>query len=243
MRYNINKQFGNEIIPQGGAALNILNNTTLKTSVSKGYRPPSVRELYLFPPANENLVPEEMMNYDIGWIQRWKNQMIKTELTLFLCHGENSIITTPFSPPPPPFYNNTGKFRNTGIEFSGSYQPFKNLHLMLNYTYINMEEKMPATPEHNVFFSGNYTLNKLGLNLQIQEINNLYGSDGKQIRVIEKNYTLLGLRIKYQALPSVHVFVSGNNLLNEHYAINYGYPMPGVHFMAGVNFNLKKDFQ
>ena len=43
------------------------SQTTLKGSVSKGFRSPSIRELYLWAPANEELEPERMINYEVNY--------------------------------------------------------------------------------------------------------------------------------------------------------------------------------
>jgi len=118
LRYEINDTYGNEWIPQFGLSWNLAAGTILKGSLSKGYRPPSIRELYLFPPASEILTPERMINYEIGWTQHWLRGKMKTELTGFICDGDNVIVMVPPAPPPPPQYKNTGSFNNKGVEFS-----------------------------------------------------------------------------------------------------------------------------
>jgi iron complex outermembrane receptor protein len=154
LRFEMNDTYGNECIPQIGLSWNLTTETTLKGSISKGYRPPSIRELYLFPPANEILLPERMVNYEIGWTQYWLKGKMKTELVGFMSDGENIIVMVPPAPPPPPQYKNTGSFNNKGIEFSFDYSPMQDLKIHTNYTYINMAEPLPATPEHNLCLSG-----------------------------------------------------------------------------------------
>ena len=53
--------------------------------------------------------------------------------------------------------------------------------------------------------------------------------------VITPNYFLLNARLSVHPLKQMELFVAGNNLLNQQYEINYGYPMPGINFMGGVN--------
>jgi len=238
LRYEMNDTYGNEWIPQFGLSWNLTTETSLKGSVSKGYRPPSIRELYLFPSANEILLPERMVNYEIGWTQHWLKGKMKTELVGFMSDGENIIVMVPPAPPPPPQYRNTGSFNNKGIEFSLDFSPIQNLKLHTNYTYINMAEPMPATPEHNLFLSGNYYFNKFHFNLKLQNIFNLYNETGQGVEVIESAYQVLGARIGYQATKSVKIYMSGHNLLNQDYQVNYGYPMPGTTVFAGVNLKL-----
>ncbi len=41
--------YGNEPVPAGGVAYNLSGSTTIKASIAKGFRSPTIRELYLFP--------------------------------------------------------------------------------------------------------------------------------------------------------------------------------------------------
>ncbi|MCK5463999.1 MAG: TonB-dependent receptor, partial [Bacteroidales bacterium] len=102
LRYEMNTTYGNEWIPHLGLSWNPGSTTNLKASISQGYRAPSIRELYLFPPANDNLMPERMINYEVGWTQYWMKGKIKMELTTFMSDGQNLIVMVPLSPPPPP---------------------------------------------------------------------------------------------------------------------------------------------
>jgi outer membrane receptor protein involved in Fe transport len=236
LRYEINSYYGNEFIPQTGFSYHLSELTSFKGSVSKGYRPPSIRELYFFPPANDELKPEKITNYELSWIQDWFANTLKTEITGFIFKGDNMIVMVPAVSPPPPQYKNTGEFQNLGIEFSGKYSPFSNLDISANYTYINMKEKLLATPEHNLFLSGTYRYKKFIFNLKLQNILNLYNENQDGIvDIIENNYHVLGAKINYRAFPFMDIFFSGDNILNEKYHIHYDYPMPGISFMAGIN--------
>lgn len=237
IRYDISNTYGNEWIPQGGFSYRALESTVIKGSVAKGYRPPSLRELFLFPPANETLKPERMMNYELGWHQKWLNGRLNTEITGYVSDGENRIVMVPAAAPPPPQYKNTGTFYNTGIELASRYHLSKNLNFHMNYSYIDMKEPLIATPEQNLFISGNYSWKDFSFKLKIAHIRNLYGEKSGKIEIIENQYSNLGARIKYQIDSKLDVFISGDNLLDEKYAINYGYPMPGATFMTGVNIN------
>ena len=239
LRYEMNETYGSEWIPYFGISWSPGPATSLKTSASKGYRPPSIRELYLFPPANQILKPERMVNYELGWIQQWLHGKMKTELTGFLSNGQNLIVMVPPAPPPPPQYKNTGVFTNYGIEFAWNYHPVKPLTLNSNYTYIHMKTPLPATPEHNLFLSGRYQYNKWNFMLKLQNIFNLYTETGQGVEIIEKHYHLLGARIGYRANNFMDLFLVGNNLLDQEYQINFGYPMPGISVMGGIHLKFK----
>jgi iron complex outermembrane receptor protein len=229
-RLEHNSVYGNEPVPTGGLAYQATSTTTIKASVAKGFRSPTIRELYLFGIANAGLKSERMVNYEIGIIQKLLDNKLSIELTGFKADGDNMIIVGGNGK-----YQNTGSFSNTGIEFSGTYSPIDRLKLNANYSYISMDEDIIATPEQQLFVSGTYKWNKLSFNLSIQHIHNLY----TQITPSKVNdsYTLLNTRIAYIINKYIDVFVKGENMTDEKYYINYGYPMPGFIAFGGVNLH------
>ena len=241
LRYEMSNTYGNEWIPQLGISLNPGTETSLKASVSKGYRPPSIRELYLFPSANEILFPERMVNYEMGWTQYWMKGKLRTELVGFICDGNNLIVMVPPAPPPPPQYRNSGSFNNKGLEFSMNWKPWEKVRLNANYTFIHMAEPLPATPEHNLFLSGTLQQGKFSFNLKLQNIFNLYNETDRGVEVVEKSYHVLSARVGYQVSKSLRIYLSGHNLLNQEYQINYGYPMPGLTVFGGIDIKLERD--
>lgn len=90
-RLEHNNVFGNEPVPTAGLAYNPASTTTLKGSVAKGFRSPTIRELYLWTPANANLQPERMVNYEIGVLQKILGNKLSLELTVFEANGDNLI--------------------------------------------------------------------------------------------------------------------------------------------------------
>ena len=232
-RLEHNSVFGNEPVPTGGFAYHPTSTTTLKTSVAKGFRSPTIRELYLWTPANANLKPERMVNYEIGVLQKLMGNKLSLELTLFKAKGDNLIQTVMGTTGPK--NENTGKFSNTGIEFAGTYKPTNKLTLNTNYSYISMKEPIVASPEQQLFLSGTYKWTRLSINISVQHIHNLYTQLTPQK---EKNsYTLLNSRVSYMIKKYVDVFVKGENLTDKKYYINYAYPMPGIIVFGGFNLH------
>jgi outer membrane cobalamin receptor len=232
-RLEHNSVYGNEPVPTGGLAYHPATSTTIKASVSKGFRSPTIRELYLWTPANANLEPERMMNYEIGIIQQLMKSKLSLELTGFKANGDNLILTV--MGPTGPKNENSGKFSNTGIEFAANYKPTGRLLFNANYSYISMDEPIIATPEQQAFISGTYKWNKLAINLSVQYIQNLYTQITPEI--IKESYTLLNSKISYTINKYVDIFVKGENLTDRNYYINFGYPMPGIIAFGGVNMH------
>jgi len=232
-RLEHNSVFGNEPVPTAGFAYKPATTTTIKASVAKGFRSPTIKELYLFTPANANLKPERMMNYELGVNQSLFEGKLLLELTGFKSDGENLIKTVMTDKGPQ--NQNTGSFLNLGVEFSGTFRPVQNLTFNANYSYISMETPIVATPEQQVFISGTYKLKKLAFNASVQHIGNLYT---QVLPTVEKNsYTLLNAKVSYSFNKYLDFFVKGENLTNAKYYINYKYPMPGILAFAGVNLH------
>jgi len=232
LRLDNNMIFGNEIVPQVGLSWLASKKYTLKTSVAKGYRNPTIKELFLWNAANPNLKPENMWNYEIGLFNVFSKKL-KCELTLFYSKGENLIMMT--GQYPNLINENVGNFKNFGIEFSASYQLNKNFKFSTNYSYLHTDKPIISMPEHQLFVKANYSHKKLSVNLSVLNISNLYTNI---VTLESQSYTILNSRISYKLFDYLNVFVSGQNLLNQEYEINYHYPMPGISVFGGVSFNL-----
>ncbi len=232
-RLEHNSVYGNEPVPTGGLAYRPTSTTTIKASIAKGFRSPTIRELYLWTPANANLKPERMMDYEIGVLQRFLHNKVSLELTLFKASGDNLIQTV--MTPTGPKNQNTGEFSNTGVEFAGTFKPIDMLTINVTYSYISMKEPIIAAPEQQLNLSGTYKWNRFNFNLAVQHIHNLY----TQITPTEEksSYTLLNSRISFMINKYVDVFVKGENLTNKKYYINYGYPMPRIIVFGGINLH------
>ena len=90
-RYENHSLFGNQFIPQTGLSLNIIESMNFKASYSKGYRSPTIMELYLFAP-NPELRPEESNNIEASIGNILLGGKIKTEITVYNVKGSNLIV-------------------------------------------------------------------------------------------------------------------------------------------------------
>jgi iron complex outermembrane receptor protein len=238
LRFENNSKFGNELIPMAGLTYNLNQNTSFKTSVSKGFRSPTIMELYMNAPVpNPNLEPERMMNYEISWLQSLLNNKLRFELTAYKVIGQNMIqVTGTF---PNLKKENVGSFSNQGVEFSAKYAVNKNLHLHANYSYLDLSKAVVAAPRQQLNVSGNYGYKIWNLNVSTQYIEKLYtfiSPNPAIAKSIQPDYLLINVRIACRPIKNLELFVSGNNLLDQKYQINYGYPLPGINFNGGVSY-------
>ena len=63
LRYEHNSVYGNIAVPEFGASYKIRTGYTIAIAAGKGFRNPTIRELYLFPAPNPLLQPEILWNY------------------------------------------------------------------------------------------------------------------------------------------------------------------------------------
>jgi outer membrane cobalamin receptor len=239
VRYDDHSLFGGQWVPQFGAAFNAAQQTILKAAVAKGFRNPSVRELYLFPPANAGLLPETMWNYEFTLSQGFKEGRGQAEITVFKAEGDNMILVVPNPTPPPPVKNqNSGSFSHSGIEAAVRYRIARKFNLNTSYSYLNMDTPKVASPEHQFYLGGNYHLGKFDLAASLQYIGNLYTRVAPADQMVKNSFTLVSSKINYHLNSSFTFFVSGENLLNKDYQMQYGYPLPGATLFMGVNISL-----
>jgi iron complex outermembrane receptor protein len=229
LRLENNSKFGNELIPIGGLTYNLSNATTFKASVSKGFRSPTIMELYLYAP-NPALQPERMINYEISWLQSLLNNHLNLELTVFKVKGDNliQVVGIGYSAK----RENVGSFDNQGIEFSARYRLNRNLYFNANYSYLNLDKPVIAAPRQQVNVGANYSYKIWSLHVSAQYIENLYTSVQP---LVNQSYALLNVRLSARPTKFLELYIAGNNLTNSQYQINYGYPMPGINFYGGVN--------
>ena len=231
LRLDHHSHVGTEWVPQGGLAFHLPRQAELKAMVGKGFRNPTIREMYMFPPQNPDLKPERLVNYELSYSQRLGEQGFSYGLNLFYINGENLITTTRVDGKPKNV--NTGEIENWGIEAQASYRFHPHWQLNANYSFLHMENPVVGAPEHKLFGGLHFTSGKWSANTGLQYINGLYTEVGQESSTKE-TYLLWNLTGAYQWNRYVQLFVKGENLLGQHYEINAGFPMPKATCMGGV---------
>lgn len=231
IRLDHHSRTGSQWIPQFGASIYPMKTAEIKLVASRGFRNPTIRELYMFPPQNPNLLPESLWNYEVSWSQRLFEGALSYNVNLFYIKGDNLIQTVIIDKP---ININTGKIENWGAELYVNYQISKMFNLSANYSWLHMKNPIIASPEHKLYVGLDFTKNRWSASTGLQYINGLYTSVKP---VTKENFTLLSLRGSYRFCDWAEVFVRGENLLAQRYEINLGFPMPLATAMGGINLN------
>jgi len=232
IRYENNSKFGSEVVPQIGMAYHINESNTVKALASKGFRSPTIKDLFMFPVRNADLKPEVVWNYEIGYLSRIEDN-VSLEVALFIAKGDNIIVQQGVAPNAK--LRNAGSFTHRGIEILSKIIASNNLNFTVSYTYLDPENQTKSNPRHKFFAEANYNYENLDVNFDLKQISKLYGDDYSRYEL--PDYTMVDGRISYSILNYAKVYVSGNNLLNKSYQTMYGYTMPGRNYSIGINFN------
>lgn len=224
---------GTKLVPQGGIVVRPIKAGEIKAMVSKGFRNPTMRELYLYPPSNEELEPERLWNYELSW--RHRVSSVKYGANLFYIKGDNMIQTVRIDGKPKNV--NTGDIENYGAEVEASWIIDSSWALNTNHSFLHMKNPVIAAPTYKGFIGVDYNYNKkLLVNLGLQYINGLYTAVGQD--ETKENFCLLNLAVTYNINKSIALWARGENLLAQKYVINFGYPMPRATFMAGASLTI-----
>ena len=222
---------GSEWVPQAGIVVRPIETGEIKAMASKGFRNPTMREMYLYPPSNTDLEPESLWNYELSWKHRLSS--FTYGANLFYIKGDNMIQTQQVDGKPRNV--NTGEIENWGFELEAAYHVDSHWSLKANGAYLHMKNKVVAAPKLTAYAGANYRCGKWLATLGLQYINNLYTAVGND--ETKANFALLDASVTYAATRNISLWARGENLLAQKYEINLGYPMPRATFMGGVSIN------
>ena len=233
LRLDYHSVSGSEWIPQGGLTARLPHNMELKAIVGKGFRNPTLRELYMFRPANADLAPERLWNYELSLRQRLLDGHLGYGLNVFYLNAEN-LITTQMTNGRP-LNVNTGSTENAGFELLAFYVPMRHLRLDANYSFLHTSRTLTAAPKHKLFMGAYWQTGSFTLHSGLQWIDGLHTVDNSPTT---ENFWLWDLTASLRISRALKFFVHGENLLAQHYEVNADFPMPRATVMAGVEVQL-----
>lgn len=217
-------RFDTQWVPQFGFSLNPGYGLTVKGNLAMGYRNPSFRELYLYRPANPDLQPEKMMNYELS-VGKSFSRWFSAEVTAYYSKGDNLIQQVDMK------NQNTGCFINKGIEISAHSHPLDNLWLTATYSYLHTSlDNLTGAPKNQYFLGVEWKPWRfINIGADLKGVGGLYVAEG----IRHQDYALLNLKVTWDICRYVSVFTRLENITDARYTINRGYEMPGFTAMGG----------
>ncbi len=236
IRLDHHTQTGTEWVPQGGLVFRLTPGGALKAMVSKGFRNPSLKEMYLWGMANDELRPERLVTYELSWRHQLPSHSFTYGVNVFYIKGDNIIQTVTNTDTGRPQNVNSGAVENAGVELEADWRVNTHWRVNGNYSYLHMKNKLIASPAHKMYVGAHYTVGDLSIAAGLQYVGKLYTQveDPQQ----RENFWLLNATAAYRVCRCLSLWVKGENLLAQRYEINYGYPMPRATMMAGIRVSL-----
>lgn len=235
-RLDWHSEAGLNYIPQGGLSFILPKDTELKLLVSKGFRVPTIRELYMYAPANEDLRAESLWNYEISYRQHLLDGRLRLGANLFYLHATDMITTQMVDGKPRNV--NTGEMHNAGIEVEGAYNIIRGLWLTANYSYLYMSNPQLAAPEHKLNVALRYHHERFRIGTDIQYVAGLYTTlPSNSASGLTSNFVLWNAHASYRIWKGLWANLKADNLLAQKYEINKGFPMPKTTIIGGFSWN------
>ncbi|WP_417024019.1 TonB-dependent receptor [Barnesiella intestinihominis] len=231
IRIDHHSHIGTEWIPQAGLSFHLPGSIELKASAGKGFRYPTIREMYMFPPKNPDLRPESMWNYELAFAQRLLDGRLSYGINVFYIDGKNLIVAVPRAGATP-LNMNTGKIDNTGVEAEAAYRIHPHWSVEANYSYLHMDNPVLGAPEHKFYAGAMFSKNRWTVSTGLQYVANLY-TDVDHVQT--EDFVLWNINGSFKVTEWFDIWARGENLLAQRYEINAGYPMPKATIMAGIN--------
>ena len=227
VRYDHHTITGGEWIPQAGIVVRPLRSGELKLMASKGFRNPTMREMYLYPPSNTDLEPERMWSYELSWKHRIASGRLQYGINLFCIDADNIIQTVNRQ------NVNTGELNNKGIEFELQYRINSHWTLNTNHSWLDMRQPVLSAPKYKSHAGVTMSYGRWRANVGLTEVCGLYTAIGDNEHT--EAFTLLNATVSYALCHPVTLWLKGDNLLAQRYEYIAGMPMPKATFMAGLN--------
>jgi len=254
IRLDDNQSFGTAWTPSFSAAyLFRETGTKLKGSYAKGFKAPTLNELF-FPPGfgcpafgNPNLKPERSWELNAGVEQNLLSDRVKLGLTYFHREVEDLIEGRPI--PGNPFgcfrAKNVGTARFNGVEWSVGIKLLSSLTANAQYTYLDWDTadgKLRRRPRHRGNVNLNYLYDNLNLNLSANFVGRRddfrtaspFGDTTKPGFVKFDLASYYSLPWQMPGVKNVTLFGKIENLLNKKYEEVDGFRARPLNFLLGV---------
>ena len=233
LRMDHHSSAGTEWIPQAGLALHLPQDLELKAAAGKGFRYPTLREMYMFPPQNPDLQPESLWNYELALSQRPAGGAWSWGLNLFYLEADNLIRTVPREGTTP-LNQNTGKVYNAGAEAKAVWRMDRHWSARANYSFLHTSRPLLAAPRHKGYVGLVYADRRWNASTGLHYVGRLYTATAP---ATTEDFVLWHLRLSCQVSRHLQLWAKGENLLAKRYEINAGYPMPRATVLGGVNLS------
>ena len=244
VRYEDNSSFGSAVTPRVGAVFAIKETgTRLRATWGKGFRAPTLNELFFPGFGNPDLQPEHSESYDVGFDQKlWQNR-VRVGSTFF--HNRFSNLIQFVVPPGTTFLApfNVARAVTEGVETYAEVEPLDWLLVYANYTYLRTQDLDTLRPlrrfaDHRWNTGFTVTpIERLTLFFQAHVVSKQFESatqgrnPGYHRIDIGGTLRLLG---RVGAMDRLELTARIDNVTDQRYSETFGFPALGFNALFGL---------
>jgi iron complex outermembrane receptor protein len=232
MRYENNSQFGSVVAPEAGLSYRLADGYSISADVAKGFRNPTIRELYMFPAPNAALEPERLWNYQASF-QAHPIRALTASVTAYYADLSNLIVTTGRYPNLK--LQNSGATLNRGVETMARWRVTQRVSIQAGYAYLRSTNLAAYLPAHKFTYSADIDAGRAFLTFGGTTVGERWGNTAHTQKL--DNYTLATAKLTLPVARNWRLFAMVDNLFNQDYQVVTGYPMPGVNASGGFTVN------
>ena len=183
IRYDDHSTFGDSFNPKLSAMYRLTESTTLRASVGKSFKSPTIRQLYYDVPfyhspfwisSNPDLEPEESIGYSLSIEHTMLDDRLITSLAYFRNDVDNMVVTDrtgqTYEGADLYIYENVEEAMVQGIEVTAQFYLNDNCSVLFGYTYTDSEDEstgneLTYTPTHSFTITPAYEYVPWGLGI------------------------------------------------------------------------------
>jgi vitamin B12 transporter len=220
--------------------------TRLKASVGTGFKPPTLRQLFIdFPEvnffANPDLQPERSTGWDAGFEQKLLGERLAFGATWF--HNDiKDLIDTNAS-----FTSleNKARAETKGVEAFLAVRPLESLLLRADYTFTLAQDETTGAellrrPKHRASLEGTWRSGAWTLSSTLLYVGDRIDAsrDFSVPRLDAGEYALVNVAASYALTDGVSLFARADNLLDRRVEDPVGFERPGLGVFGGIKLTL-----
>lgn len=224
--------YGALAVPQANATFRLSPSYAISAGFSRGFRNPTIRELFLFPAPNPGLKPETMWNYQATLSAR-PSRRLSGWATAYYAGLSNQIVT--LGRFPNLALRNAGAALNRGVDSTVEWRPAGGLRLSAGHAWLRSTNLAPLIPAHKFNAQAGWQARRWSVNLGTMTVGRRW-ANAQRTRLLG-GYTLATLQTSFTLRRGLTVFAMADNLLNRSYEVLPGYPMPGANAAGGVTWS------
>ncbi len=233
IRYDHHSLFGGEVNPKFSAMLLLNEETTLRASVGRAFKSPTIRQLYYQAPyehgsyfimSNPDLDPEKSWGYSMSIERLAFSNRVVCSVSLFRNDIDDLVqrVDTGLTYQDKPLltYKNVSSARIQGIEFSAKAAFVSGLGLRVNYTYTdgwNKDEdrRLTYVPEHAAGLMAYYDNSDLGAgaSLTVNYTGRQYTDTANKSTI--SDHTVVGAKIYKDLAKMARLSLEADNLFGS----------------------------